>query len=107
MKTLIYLALLFLLQMGVAVGIKWGSIASERYWYSVMIGTLLTFASVMLLVNINKHLPPAAALSISTGGSFICCQLALLMVFRQMITPGGWCGLALIFSGILVFALSK
>jgi len=103
----INLPLFLLLQMAAIICLKWGSSAPNRYWWGVILGNVITCVSILALVNIYKVLPPATAMAVASGGAFICCQLALLMVFRQQIPATGWGGIVLIFSGILLFAFAK
>ncbi len=100
------LSFFLFLQVAATLCFKWGSTAPGHYWWGVALGNLVTAASIFLLVNLYKLLPPATVMALATGGAFLCCQLALLAVFQQGIPPAGWCGIALIFSGILLFAFA-
>ena len=86
---------------------KWGSLSSEKYWYGFVFGNMFGASSIIMLINVYKMLHPAAALAICTGGAFVLNQLALLLVYRQMISPIGWIGIALITAGIALFAFAS
>jgi len=83
---------------------KWGSLSPEKYWYGWVLGNLFGVPSILMQINVYKLLSPAATLAICIGGAFLLGQLGLLLVFRQGISPGGWCGISLILAGILFFA---
>lgn len=103
----INLPLLMIFQMSATCFMKWGSTASNRYWWGVILANLATFISVIILVNVYKLLSPAMACGICTGATFVCCQLALLAVFKESIPPMGWAGLITITAGIIMFAMSR
>jgi uncharacterized membrane protein len=46
-------------------------------------------------------------LAIAIGGSFVLTQLVLWLVFRDHLAIGAWCGVALIFAGILLVGLCR
>lgn len=98
--------LLLILQMGCVICFKW-STAPGRYWWGVTLSSVLTFLSLLLIVNIYKLLPAALAQSLNTGVGFIFCQLALLAVYREPISPGGWLAMAMIAGGIVLFSFTK
>lgn len=89
-----------------AVFFKWGSLSPEKFWYGFVFGNVFGATSIIMMINAYKVLHPAAALAICTGGAFILNQLALLAVYRQSISFGGWFGIALIFAGIALFAFT-
>ncbi|MDD3155506.1 MAG: hypothetical protein PHS41_11625 [Victivallaceae bacterium] len=86
---------------------KWGSLAPGKYFYGWIIGNCFGVPSILLLINVNKVLSPAATLAICVGGAFLLGQIALLICFREHVSAGGWCGLGLILSGILVYSFVR
>lgn len=104
---LINLPVFFLTQMAAVTFMKWGSTAPNRYWYGVILSNLVTIIGVTVLVTLYKLMPAAMTQAVCNGGAFILCQLTLLAIFREQITLGGWCGIILIFSGVMVFAFTK
>ncbi len=100
----IFIFLLF--QAVAAVFFKWGSLSSEKYWYGFVFGNVFGASSIFMMINVYKMLHPAAVLAICTGGAFVLNQLALLAVYRHMISLNGWIGIALITAGITLFAFT-
>ena len=101
------ITLLMIFQMGAACSMKWGSLPEGHYWGAIALAIAFTFVSFLLIVNINKYLPAAVATCICTGGTFICCQLALLFFFHDPVTLLGWCGIATITGGIILASASN
>ena len=100
------IAIFLLFQVIACVFFKWGSLAPEKYWYGFGFGNLFGMVSIIMLINVYKVLHPSAVLAICTGGAFVLSQIALLAVYRQAISLGGWAGIALITAGIMVFAFT-
>jgi drug/metabolite transporter (DMT)-like permease len=42
-----------------------------------------------------------------TGGTFVCCQVALLCVFREPISLKRWAGIAIITLGVILASMSQ
>lgn len=100
------IAIFLLFQVIASIFFKWGSLSPEKYWYGFALGNLFGMTSIIMLINVYKVMHPAAALAICTGGAFVLNQLALLAVYRQAISGGGWSGIALITAGIAIFSLT-
>ena len=101
------ITLLMIFQMASACTMKWGSLPRGRYWLAVIIANLLTLPVIFINVVIYRHIPAAVAASIGTGGTFVCCQLALFCVFREPISPMRWTGIAVITIGIILAAMAQ
>ena len=86
---------------------KWGSLTPARYWPGFIFGNLFGMVSILLLIQLHRQMDPASVLGITAGASFILCQIALLLAFRQGISLNGWLGIGLILAGTLVFAFSS
>ena len=86
---------------------KWGSLNSDRYWPGFIFGNIFGMSSILMLIQMHKKMDPATVLGITTGGTFVLCQIALLLAFRQGITVQGWIGIVLVFAGTLVFTFSS
>lgn len=104
MRLAICLGIFLALQITAALFFKWSSLAPARYWPGFILGNLFGMVSILLLIQLHRQMDPASVLGITTGASFLLCQIALLLVFRQGIPPAGWVGIALILAGTLVFA---
>ncbi|OQA87279.1 MAG: hypothetical protein BWY31_00818 [Lentisphaerae bacterium ADurb.Bin242] len=98
------LGIFLALQITAALFFKWSSLAPACYWPGFILGNLFGMGSILLLIQLHRQMDPASVLGITTGASFIFCQVALLLVFRQGIPLAGWVGIALILAGTLVFA---
>lgn len=94
-----------LLQIGAALLFKWGSADTGHYWWGFIGGNLLGITSILALMQIYKVLPANTAAAVCTGGSFVCIQIALSIVFRTGFHLSVTGGSLLILSGILWMSL--
>lgn len=101
------IVLLMALQITASCTAKWGSLPKGHYWWSVIIANLVTLPVIFLNVIIYRHLPASIAASIMTGGTFVCCQVALLCVFREPISLKRWTGIAIITLGVILASMSQ
>ena len=95
------------LQIVAAIWMKWGGTAPERYWRGFVLANTFGVFSLLFIINLYKVWPAGMVLAIAIGGSFVLTQLALWLVFRDNLAIGAWCGVALIFAGILLVGLCR
>lgn len=100
------IVLFMLLQIGAAILFKWGTMTPTHYWPGFLLGNALGIVSILALMNIYKVLPPNLAAAVCTGGSFLCIQLALAVVFHAAVSVSTVGGTLLILSGILWMTLA-
>ena len=93
------------LQIIAAVWMKWGGTAPGRYWPGFILANAFGVVSLLFIINLYKLWPAGMTLAIATGGSFVMTQIVLWLVFRDQLSLGAWCGIALIFIGILLVGL--
>lgn len=103
MRLAVCLGIFLALQIIAALFFKWSSLAPARYWPGFILGNLFGMGSILLLIQLHRQMDPASVLGITTGASFLFCQIALMLVFRQGIPLSGWVGILLILAGTLVF----
>ena len=100
------IVLLLLLQIGAAILFKWGTMTPTHYWPGFCWATRWESSAFW---RVMKHLQGSAAnlaAAVCTGGSFLCIQLALAVVFRAAVSVSTVGGTLLILSGILWMTLA-
>ena len=95
------------LQIVAAIWMKWGGTAPGRYWWGFVLANTFGIVSLLFIINLYKLWPAGMVLEIAVGGSFVLTQLALWLVFRDHLAIGAWCGVVLIFAGILLVGLCR
>ena len=95
------------LQIVAALWMKWGGTAPDRYWWGFVLANAFGIGSLLFIINLYKIWPAGLVVAVTTGGSFVLIQLALCLVFRERLSFGAWCGILLIFAGIVLVGLCR
>ena len=105
--TALNLILFFAFQVIAALLFKWSGSPSGHYWGGFVGGNLFGVTSIVMLINLYRVWPAGMVLGVATGGAFLLNQLAMFAVYRESLTLGGWCGIAMILAGILLVSFAK
>lgn len=94
-----------ILQIIAALWMKWGATAPDRYWWGFLLANSFGVGSLLFIINLYKVWPAGVVVAIASGGSFLLIQVALYLVFRDRLTLSSWCGVLLIFVGLVLVGL--
>ena len=95
----------WLMQATAQVLFKYGSLTPGRWWYGFIAGNVFGASSIWLLMLLYKSMNPSLALGLGAGGGFLCGQIALLLIFRQGVSPIQCGAMALVSVGMALFAI--
>jgi uncharacterized membrane protein len=105
MKLAAYLLVFWAMQVIAYVAFKYGSHGetgrSKRWLTGFIGGNAVGASSIYFLMKIYEAMPGNCnvAMVLSCGGAFVCCQVALAVIFRSRLTWVQWAGVALVAAG--------
>ena len=106
---MVYLHIVLFLAVQIAAHtlFKWGSLASQNYWWGFILGNLFGITSLVFMLGMYKSLPAASVIAIGIGGTFVLNQIFMFLIFHEKINLIALLGIFLIFIGILAVAFSN
>jgi multidrug transporter EmrE-like cation transporter len=99
------IVIFLILQIGTAMGFKWGSSSPHLYWWGFVVGNSFGLLSTLAYINVFKQLNANVAVAVCSGGAFVAVQLAMGLIYRNQINWWTGLGAMLIVIGIITMAL--
>jgi hypothetical protein len=105
MSVALNVSLFLILQIGTALGFKWGSTSPHLYWWGFLIGNSFGLLSTLAYINVFKYLNANLTVAVCSGGAFLAVQIAMTLVYRNHISVLSGIGAILIVVGISMMAI--
>ena len=102
---IVWLLIFWAMQAIAQVIFKYGTTAPGRYVPCFILGNVFGASSIWLLMLLYKAMNPNLALGLGTGGGFLCCQVALAVIFHVSVTPMQYVGAFAVALGMALFSI--